>query len=102
MKIIGITKIGCGAHGAKTDGYILEASSEEIYHLIGYYYKGCDGAPSLGIGSEIAVNDMYHKLSKLADQAREVSSAQKVLRSAADLLELPRPLLESVGKDGDK
>jgi hypothetical protein len=77
----------------KTDnGYIFQASADEVMNLIGFYSAYDKTAPQLKIGDEITVAALYRQLYDLKSAVRDVRNLQGKLRIAADLLELPDPI----------
>lgn len=86
MKIIGTTK----------DGFILEASENEVANLIGYYsrydMREKETAPPKP-GDTIRIHEMYQRLYVLASRRGQIKTAQKMLLDAASELELVDPIL---------
>jgi RNA polymerase-interacting CarD/CdnL/TRCF family regulator len=89
MKIIGTRSSG--------ETMILEASKEEIVHLLGYYWSGDNKFPHhlLEPGHEIRIHKMYNQLYKMQEQKARLADAARVLRSAAELTEMVCPILET-------
>jgi len=84
--------------GKSQNGFILDASSQEVARLIGYYGSYKDGAtPS--VGDEIQVNKMYEQLYELKHNEPELKKVVDTLRGLADLLEPVCPVLEAQIKE---
>lgn len=89
MKIIG-----------KTDaGFLLEANSDEIANLLGYYSdyqlpeRGGYNREKLQIGDQVNVAAMFKHLRELEHAGKEMTNLASKLRTAADLIDtLPAPL----------
>ena len=88
MKIIGKTK----------DGFILEASADEVANLTGAYSQFHDN-PKPCVGGEIQVAPMFHQLYKLANHRRQVADVRDTLRNMADNLEPVETLVESLAQE---
>lgn len=86
MKIIGKTN----------NGVILEASTDEVGKLCGYYCSSSAPRNMIEVGNEIHISNMFQTLYSLAHRHDEVKKAQATLRAMADALELPKPLTESI------
>lgn len=86
MKIIGHTE----------NGYLIDASREEIANLIGYYGTYCDEYKNkrIGIGSEIQVHEMYNQLYQLAYKYDDISRAKENLTKCIELLDLVHPVID--------
>lgn len=82
MKIIGTAK----------DSFLVEISRDEIYHLIGFYWHGSDGAPKLNVGDSVRVSAMYSQLYNLKNKRKALDGVVKELRAVADNLELLKPV----------
>ena len=82
MKIIGNTD----------DGFIIQATNDETYRLIGYFSQYSDGRPTIKVGSEIPVNKMYNQLYHLSYHKKEIMEMQAKLRAAATLLDEVDPI----------
>jgi hypothetical protein len=87
MKILGKTE----------DGYILEAHSDEVANLIGYYSKYNENF-KVQVGDEIRINEMYHQLYTLQHKQPELQTIVSTLKNLADLLEPVCPVIENVMK----
>lgn len=85
MKIIGESDMG----------FIISADRDEIANLTGYYSQyNYDKEQQLPkVGDEIRVHEMYRRLYVLAQRRGEIKTAQKMLRDAANELELVDPLI---------
>jgi hypothetical protein len=81
--------------GESDSGYVLEASRDEVANLIGYYskYNYDKGIATPKPGDTIKVTEMFQRLYTLARRRGEIKTAQKMLRDAADELELVDPIL---------
>ena len=79
--------------GKSQNGFILDASSQEVARLIGYYSSYEKGATS-SVGDEIQVDKMYEQLYKLEHNQPELRKVVDTLRGLADLLEPVCPVLE--------
>lgn len=86
MKIIGNTE----------NGYLIDASREEIANLIGYYdtYGNEYKNKRIGIGSEIQVHEMYNQLYHLAYKYVDISKAKENLSKCIELLDLVQPVID--------
>lgn len=84
--------------GKTEDGYIIEASKDEIAHLIGYSSKYDNGA-RVNVGDEIQVNKMFNQLYELKQNAPELNKVVKTFRNLADLLEPVCPVIEKQIKE---
>lgn len=99
MKIIGKTK----------DGFLVEATEQELIHVAGYRYEGSfrDASPecwesknnggwgsthSLKVGTEIAPAPGFKKLIDLRDSESSLHATGKTLRHIADMLEGAMPV----------
>jgi len=91
MKIIGETK----------DGYIIEASRDDVANLIGYYY-GSAMKNRLSTGDEIQINKMFRQLYNLEHNQPELRKVVDSLRGIADLLEPCCPMIEAQIRDATK
>lgn len=86
MKIIGKTK----------EGYILDASANEIANLIGYYgeYSLRQDNVSLGIGEEIRISQMYDQLYKLHVKHNEIEAAKIKLEECIKYMNEVQPVID--------
>ncbi len=86
MKIIGKTK----------EGYILDASANEVANLIGYYgeYSLKQGNVSLGIGEEIKISQMYDQLYKLHVKHNEIEAAKEKLSECIKYMNEVQPVID--------
>lgn len=84
--------------GKTDDGFILQATCDEVANFAGYYYaysgeaKAHHFKPDVGV--EIAIGEMYQQLYSLAGAIAKVRCAQSNLRAVADLLEPVCPLIQ--------
>jgi len=92
VKILGTTK----------DGFILEASEDEVAKLIGFYSAYNGTVRNLKIGDEIKVNQMFDQLYAV----KNIQSAVKNLREGATELlraiETKNPILQPVCSEIEK
>ena len=86
MKVIATTE----------DGFIIEASKNDIANLTGYYSTYDKDFKKLKIGDEIAIHDMFVQLYTLEKKKQDLSQTVKTLRNLADLLEPACPVIEKV------
>ena len=86
MKIIATTE----------NGYIIEASKENIANLTGYYSSYDNKINNFKIGDEIAIHEMFTQLYTLEKKKQDLSQTVRTLRNLADLLEPACPVIEKV------
>lgn len=86
MKIIATTE----------NGYIIEASKEDVVNLTGYYSLYDKDFKNLKIGDEIAIHEMFTQLYTLEKKKQDLSQTVRTLRNLADLLEPACPVIEKV------
>ena len=85
MKIIGRTK----------EGYILDASADEIANLVGYYGKySLDKKVQLNIGDEINISQMYKQLYNLSRKHEEIESAKEKLAECIKYMDEIEPVID--------
>lgn len=85
MKIIGRTK----------EGYILDASSDEIANLVGYYGKYfLEKKVHLNIGDEINISQMYKQLYDLSRKHEEIENAKEKLSECIKYMDEIAPVIE--------
>lgn len=87
MKIIGKTG----------NGYIIDASNDELANLLGYYshysFGGGNERMTPKIGDEVNVAQMFKHLYELGSAQKEIAATAAKLRTAADLIStLPNPI----------
>lgn len=93
MKIIGET----------TDGFIFEATRDEMANLVGYHSnyslqaESATDKPYLKIGTEIAITAMFRQLYDLEHNKKELGALAVRLRRYADTLDAVRPILPVEG-----
>jgi hypothetical protein len=94
MRIIGKTE----------EGYILDASTNEIANLIGYYsdYDMRDSNKKLAVGDIIQISAMYKQLHNLKNNEPKLKETVKMLRGLADSLEPTCPIIEAQIKGATK
>lgn len=84
MKIIGKTK----------EGYILDASEDEIANLIGYYCKySLDKKVQLSIGDQINISQMYKQLYDLSRKHEEIENAKEKLAECIKYMDEIEPVI---------
>jgi len=88
MKIIGKTE----------NGYIIEASKDDVANLIGYY-SHYSKEVNISVGDEIQVSKMYQQLHDLERSQPEMRKVVSTLRGMADLLEPVCPVIEKRVKE---
>jgi hypothetical protein len=83
--------------GKTGDGYILDASTNEIANLIGYYsdYDMRDNNKKLAVGDNIQISAMYKQLHNLKNNEPKLKDTVKMLRGLADSLEPVCPVIEA-------
>lgn len=81
--------------GRSENGYIINATHDEVVNLLGYYSKYAQEYKNkaIGIGSEINVSDMYNQLYKLANSHDDIVRAKDALKKCIENLELVNPLV---------
>lgn len=86
MKIIGTTQ----------QGFLLDASTLEIAHIMGYYRDtNPEVVMKLRVGLEIQVGKIYNTFKEISGQRSKHIDLAKQLRNYADLISaLPDPLNE--------
>jgi len=91
MKVIGETN----------DGYIFEASKDEVQNLIGYYSRYQSGVV-IRVGDHIKVSAMYQQLYNLSLLANQADQAKKTLTAAIELFSIVDPVVRQItnGVDG--
>jgi hypothetical protein len=91
MKVIGTT----------VNGFILEATNDEVANLIGFHSSYSDGFPrKIESGTVINVSPMYRHLYALSAAERSLADMASKLRTAADLVgTLPDPLTPAPDKE---
>lgn len=72
MKIIGDTG----------SGFILQASKDEVFNLIGYYSQYSSNAPTLPVGCNICVSEMYKQLYRLTEAYKAMADISSKLYAA--------------------
>jgi hypothetical protein len=92
VKVIGNTK----------DGYILEASENEVANLIGYSSHWSDKFKRPSVGDDIQINKMYRQLYDLEHNQPELRKVIDTLRGLADMLEPVCPVIEKQIKEAVK
>jgi hypothetical protein len=94
MKVIGKTE----------DGYIIDASGDEVANLIGYYgtYSLRDSNRVIYVGDKINISGMYKQLYNLKNNEPKLKEVVKTLRGLADLLEPCCPVIEAQIKEEAK
>lgn len=84
--------------GTSEQGLLIAATPDEITRLIGFYYTGAQGCPSLVVGMEIKVNDMYNQLRDLKSKEDSMRDIAAQLRVCATLIESHDPLFRALAK----
>jgi hypothetical protein len=85
--------------GKSENGFILEASRDEVANLIGYYFSCSDGCKMPSIGDELQVSKMYRQLYDLKNRQPELQKVVGTLRGLADMLEPVCPVIEKAAKE---
>lgn len=80
MKIIGTTQ----------NGFILEATENELANIAGYYSKFSGISDKFKLGTEIAVSDIYKQLDTLATAKAELAAIETQLTNVASTLKTIR------------
>lgn len=83
MKIIGKTD----------DGFIIEASQNEIANLIGYYFSS--ECPIIEVGCIITINKIFYQLYNLARTRTKLDEIANELNTYADRLRLIQPIINN-------
>ncbi len=86
MKIIGTTQ----------NGYLIDATREEIIRLVGYHYDSKEPPPNISVGDEINVAAMFGQLYSLKRCEKDLRATAVKLREAADLLEAVPPIAREI------
>ena len=86
MKIIANTENGC----------LIEARTDELANLVGYYSKYDGDFRQLKIGDEINVSAMYSQLYKMKSHEKELTSASKQLQLIAQNINLINPVISEI------
>lgn len=82
--------------GRSEEGYIIDASRDEIANLIGFYgaygrdYDNCH----IGIGSEINVHNMYQQLYELSRAHNNLERSKEYLKKCISLLDFVDPVTD--------
>lgn len=85
MKIIGRTK----------EGYIIDASTDEIANLVGYYGKySLDKKVQLSIGDQINISQMYKQLYNLSRKHEEIKNAKEKLAECIKYMDEIEPVID--------
>jgi hypothetical protein len=92
MKVIGKTE----------NGYIIEASRDDVANLVGYNSQYSTGYKSLSVGDEILVSKMFRQLYDLEHHQPELQKVVNTLRGMADLLGPVCPVIEKQVKEAAK
>lgn len=87
--------------GESREGYIIEASKDEVANLIGYYSK-YDDKFKISVGDKINISGMYQQLYNLKNNQPRLKEIVKTLRNLADLLEPVCPVIEAQIKEAAK
>lgn len=85
--------------GKSQDGYILQATSEEVANLIGFYYMDGSVREKVKVGNEIAVNKMYKHLYFLQHHRKQIEDAIGSLNKSIRHLEEVNPVIDSIQID---
>ena len=96
MKILGRTR-----RKYNEDGFLLEATRDEIVNLLGYRYKPEKIEEITRTGCEIEVHKMFSRLYDMANKATELSGYAERLRAAADFISSALPGLKDVSEKGE-
>ena len=75
------------------DGFVIQATKDEIYNLIGFYSSYSSERPRLKENDEIEVSKMYKQLYEMKDNQARLKSARSVLLAIAGSLELVEPVI---------
>ena len=67
--------------------FMLEADENEIKEILGDRYA----STKIDVGTDIPVGKIYHHLIKMREQRTELEKAARVLRTAAELIEMEIP-----------
>ena len=86
MKIIGQT----------AEGFLLSATEDEVYNLVGYYSRYSDGAKKLKPGDEINIGAMFMQLYRLRDYEKQVHELRMKLQNAIDCLTMAEPVAREI------
>ena len=92
MKIIGKTE----------NGYIVEASKDDVANLVGYHGQYDTKYKPLSVGDEILVSKMFRQLYELKNNQPELQKVVGTLRNLADLLEPVCPVIEAQIREAAK
>ena len=84
--------------GETDDGYILQATKDEVARCVGVSSRFAYGAQQLKVGVVIQVNAMYDQISSWRARRTDIEAAQRMLRATADLLGPVVPLVEPEAK----
>jgi hypothetical protein len=76
---------------AKTkDGWVLEATEQEVANLAGKYSIYNERFAEIGV--EFPIHEMYEFVTNIKAHIREVAKFQERLLQCATLLDLPKPM----------
>jgi hypothetical protein len=89
MKIIGKTQ----------EGFILDASRDELANLLGFYGNYASGCPDWKLGMDIQVSKLYERIHTMRKSEASLADCAKSLRNLADLLEPIDRLVTAALKD---
>jgi hypothetical protein len=91
--------------GKTEDGYILDASNNEVANLIGYhsdYHMRAETKKTISVGDNIQISVMYQQLYNLKNNEPKLKDTVKMLRGLADSLEPVCPIIEAQIKGATK
>ena len=86
MKIIGTT----------STGFIIEASSRDVFNLIGFYSEYSDNKPGLKPGDSICISKMYQQLYGLSNNQKTIDGVIKTLTDVIGLLLVTNPVMKEL------
>lgn len=89
MKIIGGTQ----------DGFILQATNDEVANLLGFSWSGRSGAPRLKVGSDIDVHSMFNFIHQIPFRRGQMKDLQAKFREIADSLDDPVKVLTDMSEE---
>ena len=96
MQIIGIADAGYNGT------FIVTMKEDELCRLMGFGYTASDDYKRPSVGDEVNVHGMFALLRNIKSVGRDVGELQEKLRSAADGLEIPIPVLSMAAADKER
>ena len=86
--------------GKHENGFILDASKEELANLIGFYSEF--KIEHIDVGAEIKAHEMYEQLYSLSTMKSQLDNIADELENYSQALRLLTPIQVKISKNGEE